>query len=93
MYKNIIIDFGQVIVHFDPLYMTSRYINDKADIDLVSEVVFDRLYWDRLDDGTITDDEVKTEICKRLPERLLFNDLHTPSTTSPLNPNLELRIS
>lgn len=77
MYKNIIIDFGQVIVHFDPLYMTSRYINDKADIDLVSEVVFDRLYWDRLDDGTITDDEVKTEICKRLPERLHLNAVKT----------------
>lgn len=70
MSENIIFDFGQVIVHFDPIYMTSRYISDKSDIDLVSSVIFDRLYWDRLDDGSITDDEVKSEICKRLPENL-----------------------
>ena len=48
----------------------ARYISDKSDIDLVSSVIFDRLYWDRLDDGSITDDEVKSEICKRLPENL-----------------------
>ncbi len=75
MYKNLIFDFGQVIVRFDPFYMTSRYIEDKDDINLVQEVVFDRLYWDRLDNGTITDDEVKAEICKRLPERLHINAL------------------
>jgi len=70
MYKNLIFDFGQVIVRFDPLYMTMKYISDEQDIDLVSDVVFDRLYWDKLDMGTITDEEIKTDICKRLPERL-----------------------
>ena len=70
MYKNLIFDFGQVIVHFDPIYMTSQYITGKADIKTVADVVFDRLYWDRLDVGSITDDEVKTAIISRLPERL-----------------------
>lgn len=68
--KNCIFDFGQVIVHFDPEYMTSRFISDKNDIELVSGVLFDRLYWDRLDDGTITDAEVIEGVCSRLPKRL-----------------------
>lgn len=70
MYKNLIFDFGQVIVHFEPEYMTKQYISEKEDIKLVSKVVFDRLYWDRLDEGSITDEEVVSGICKRLPQRL-----------------------
>ena len=70
MFKNYIFDFGQVIVKFDPYYMTSRYMENEDDIKLASDVIFDRLYWDKLDEGTITDDEVKSDIIKRLPQRL-----------------------
>ena len=75
MYKNYIFDFGQVIVKFDPYYMTSRYIENEEDKKLASDIIFDRLYWDKLDAGTITDEEVKKEIQKRLPERLHKNAL------------------
>ena len=68
--KNCIFDFGQVLVRFDPDYMTSFYIEDEADRALAREVIFDRLYWDRLDEGSITDEEVKAGIISRLPERL-----------------------
>ena len=68
--KNVIFDFGQVIAYFNPEYMTAPYVDNEADKRLVSEVLFDRLYWDRLDLGTIEDSEV-LELChKRLPERL-----------------------
>ena len=70
MIKNIVFDFGNVLVSFDPLYMTRQYISDEADVALVSEVLFDRLYWDRLDAGTISDEEVVHLSCERLPERL-----------------------
>ena len=70
MIKNIVFDFGNVLVSFDPQYMTGRYIKDEGDVSLVSEVLFDRLYWDRLDAGTITDGEVVRLSCGRLPERL-----------------------
>ena len=70
MYKNFIFDFGQVIVKFDTKHMTSVYVKEAEDIKLVEEVVFDRIYWDKLDAGTITDDEVKEGIKSRLPERL-----------------------
>ena len=65
--KNFIFDFGQVLVDFNTEYMTSCYIEDKNDARLVETVVFDRIYWDKLDEGSITDEQVKQGICSRLP--------------------------
>ena len=70
MFKNFIFDFGQVLISFDPYYMTKAYIKDENDCLLSMDVIFDRVYWDKLDMGTITDEEVKSGICARLPERL-----------------------
>lgn len=70
MIKNVIFDFGQVMVRFEPAYMVGRYVSDPADAALLEQVLFDRLYWDRLDDGSISDAEV-VEACRtRIPERL-----------------------
>ena len=70
MIKNVVFDFGQVMVHFEPSYMVGRYVTDKTDAALLEEVIFDRLYWDRLDAGTISDLEVISGCYTRLPERL-----------------------
>ena len=70
MIKNIVFDFGQVLVRFEPKYMTEKYVTGKNDSALLQKVLFDRLYWDRLDLGTISDEELIAESCKRLPERL-----------------------
>ena len=70
MINNVIFDFGNVLVHFEPSYMVGKYVEDETDRHLLEEVVFDRLYWDRLDAGTISDKEVISECCKRVPERL-----------------------
>lgn len=68
--RNIVFDFGQVMVHFEPSYMVGRYVADSEDARLLEEVIFDRLYWDRLDRGDITDKEVMDACRERLPERL-----------------------
>lgn len=70
MIKNVIFDFGQVLVHFEPEYMVRQFVNNEEDVKLLSEVIFDRLYWDRLDLGTITDEETVALCRERLPERL-----------------------
>lgn len=75
MIKNVIFDFGQVLVHFEPDYMTERYIKDEADKNLAKDVIFDRLYWDRLDAGTIPEEEVIEGIKSRLPERLVEDSI------------------
>lgn len=70
MIKNVVFDFGQVLVRFEPSYMVGKYVTDAEDASLLETVVFDRLYWDRLDAGTITDTEVVAACRTRLPERL-----------------------
>jgi len=70
MVKNYIFDFGNVLAKFDPFKLTEPYVLDKEKVKYISEVVFDRLYWNKLDDGTITDEELKKEVRKRLPEEL-----------------------
>ena len=70
MIKNVVFDFGKVIVHFDPLYMTEQYVTDPDDARVGADVVFDRLYWDRLDEGTISDAEVIEACRERLEKRL-----------------------
>ena len=70
MIKNVIFDYGQVIIHFEPKYMTERYVEPGEDAELLQNVIFDRLYWDRLDAGTITNEETIEKINKRIPERL-----------------------
>ena len=66
MIKNYIFDFGNVLCEFYPDRLSAPYVENPHDLKEISEVVFDRLYWDRLDDGTITDEEVKKEIRSRL---------------------------
>ncbi len=70
MIKNIVFDFGQVMIRFEPSYMVGRYVSDKQDAALLEEVIFDRLYWDKLDAGTISDEKVINACLSRLPEKL-----------------------
>ena len=70
MLKNGVFDFGQVLVRFDPSYMVGQFVKEEEDAELLANVLFDRLYWDRLDAGTILDSEVVEDACRRLPERL-----------------------
>ena len=71
MIKNIIFDFGRVIVDFDETKMTRAYIKDEAWVPIVRDIVFDRLYWDRSDLGTISDEELKEGVASRLPQELI----------------------
>ena len=68
--KNVVFDFGQVMVHYEPDYIVKQFVSDKEDAALLSEVVFDRLYWDKIDEGTMTDGELLAAVRTRLPERL-----------------------
>lgn len=68
--KNYIFDLGNVLVHFDPMHMTLPYAADPAVARQICDVVFDRLYWDPLDFGGITDEELLHNCHQRLPKEL-----------------------
>ncbi len=70
MIKNIVFDYGKVLIHFEPSYMVGKYVSDKEDAKLLEEVIFDRLYWDKLDEGSMSDEEVIAAANERIPERL-----------------------
>ena len=70
MFKNYIFDFGNVLIKFDPYYMVSAFVADEEDKKLLVPVIFDRLYWNGLDDGSLSHEEVKNAFLKRLPQRL-----------------------
>lgn len=71
MIKNIIFDFGGVLGQFNEEVLITPYVNDKIMSSQISEVVFDRLYWDRLDLGTISDEEVREGIKSRMTPDLV----------------------
>lgn len=70
MIRNVIFDFGNVLAKFEPRDMVARFEPNPRNADLLTEVVFDRLYWNDADAGTITDDETKNAFCTRLPQEL-----------------------
>lgn len=70
MTKTYIFDLGNVLFKFSSDHLTSVYVQDPDDLRAVSDIMFSRFYWDRLDRGTITDEELKADALPRLPERL-----------------------
>ena len=54
MYKNIIFDFGGVVVDFNPRnFLMDRFMNKRAE-EIVYEITFGSQEWQDLDRGTIT---------------------------------------
>ena len=70
MIKNIVFDLGQVLFRFEPMHLVEKYTENEEDRRTLATILFDRLYWDRLDRGTIEDEEVVRLACERLPARL-----------------------
>lgn len=68
MIRNYIFDFGNVLGRFCPEEMTAAIVSDPAAAAVICPVVFDRLYWDKLDYGGITDEQLKAAVCARLPQ-------------------------
>ena len=70
MIKHVVFDYGDTLIRFDQNAMLEPYIASPADRALAAPVVFDRLYWDRLDRDAITREEMVAGFRARLPERL-----------------------
>ena len=68
MIKAVIFDFGQVLVHFDSDYILAEAVPEADKRREIAEILFDRAYWDRMDDGTLTEDDLCREALPRIPE-------------------------
>ena len=70
MIKNVVFDFGQVLVRFDPAYIVAQHTSDPAVAERLRGVVFDLAYWNKLDAGEVSDEAAIAEFRRRLPSDL-----------------------
>ena len=70
MICNIVFDFGQVLIRFDPYILLSPDFPDPADREKAEQILLDRALWARLDTGEMDEDDALKEMLPHLPERL-----------------------
>ena len=67
MIKNIIFDFGNVVIRFDPIYMTEKYTDTDEETQILSSAVFNPVLFEETDKGNISYCEHLKQICSSLP--------------------------
>ena len=73
MIQNIVFDMGRVLLQFDPLFISSHFTETAQDAQLLAENVFQSVFWDLLDRGTITHQQFREMARMSLPQRLWPN--------------------
>lgn len=69
MIKNVVFDLGQVLIEWKPRNLLRNFTDNEEDLDLL-EIICTSDEWERLDEGTMTKENVFENVSKRLPERL-----------------------
>ena len=91
MIKNIVFDFGNVILEWNEDKVVSNYSNNKEEKELFKKVIFNSENWIKLDDGTL-DYKQATELFKEnLPTNLSDKVEEIMSTwykIMPINPEI-----
>lgn len=67
MFKNVVFDYGMTLIRFDGEEISCRFM-DEAQAAVFAPVFFDRLYWARLDKGTLGREEMLDSVLARLPQ-------------------------
>lgn len=70
MIKNFVFDMGRVLIYYDTIRFIERYDVTNDEKELLKKEVFDSKEWQRLDDGTLTEDEFHDILKTKLPSHL-----------------------
>ena len=70
MLKNIIFDFGNVIMNYSPDEILNHYELSPADHDLLKKRIFESKEWNEIDAGKISEKEATEIFMDRVPDRL-----------------------
>ena len=73
-YKNIVFDMGNVLIEWNPQNIVARFTDDVDKIDKISKALFEIPEWGKLDEGTISEEEVLNIAKSKLPEKY-YDDL------------------
>ncbi len=69
MIRNLVFDFGQVLVRFLPEEIAGPDFPDPADRAFACKILFDRALWNPMDKGELDEEEAFAQMLPRLPER------------------------
>ena len=70
MIKNVIFDFGNVIMNYNPDEILNHYELSPEDHDLVRKTIFKSKEWGEIDSGKITEEEATEIFTSKVPEKL-----------------------
>lgn len=70
MIKNIVFDFGGVVLTWNPKIILKNFTSNESDIELLVNVIYKSKEWQMLDNGTITRESATKILEEKLPERL-----------------------
>ncbi|MBQ8495948.1 MAG: HAD family phosphatase [Clostridia bacterium] len=70
MIKNIIFDCGQVLIRYNETEIAAHYVETPEDAELLGRIAMARKYWNRFDEGTLTEADYLEQVKKELPEHL-----------------------
>ena len=70
MIKNIVFDFGGVVLTWDPKIILKNFTKNESDIELLNNIIYKSKQWEMLDNGTISREEATKILQEKLPERL-----------------------
>ena len=67
LFTDFIFDYGNVLINFNTYDMMKPYFDEREDIEQLAPIIFDRLYWDKLDSGELTEKDVVRQVADRVP--------------------------
>ena len=70
MIKNIIFDCGQVLIRYNETEIAAHYVDTPEEAEFLGRIAMARKYWNRFDEGTLTEADYLEQVKKELPEHL-----------------------
>lgn len=70
MITAVIFDYGNTLVRFKEDELARSYTDSEEDAAKIEQIFFDRFYWSRLDEGTLSHEDWIEDAAKKLPEHL-----------------------
>lgn len=89
MIKNLIFDFGNVIIRFDPEYIVSQTVSDPEEKRILTDAIFEQKRFESYDIGLFSPEEHKAHTRALLPEALHETSDHILDTWYKYLPVIE----
>lgn len=70
MIKNVIFDCGQVLIRYNETEIAAHYVDTPEEAEFLGRIAMARKYWNRFDEGTLTEADYLEQVKKELPEHL-----------------------